>query len=62
MPDLTKPLKDAAYVSVGLGVLAFQKAQVQRRELRQQVTKQLNGTATRSRRSPVTSRAASSRS
>src|SRR5438094_9457097 len=44
MPDLTKTLKDAAYVSVGLGVLAFQKAQVQRRELRQQVTKQLNGT------------------
>ena len=44
MPDLTKTLKDAVYVSVGLGVLAFQKAQVQRRELRQQVTKQLTGT------------------
>ena len=44
MPDLTKTLKDAAYVSVGLGVLAFQKAQVRRRELQQEVTKQLNGT------------------
>lgn len=32
--DVTKVLKDALYVSVGLGVLAFQRAQVQRQELR----------------------------
>jgi hypothetical protein len=31
--DLTKIAKDAAYVTVGLGVIAFQKLQVQRREL-----------------------------
>ena len=31
--DATKVLKDALYVSVGLGVIAFQKAQVQRNEL-----------------------------
>ncbi len=31
--DLIKRLEDAAYVSVGFGVLAFQQAQVKRREL-----------------------------
>ena len=31
--DLTRSLQDAAYVSIGLGLMAFQKAQVQRREL-----------------------------
>lgn len=35
--DLTKTLKDAAYVAVGFGVIAFQKAQVRRRELEQQL-------------------------
>jgi hypothetical protein len=30
---LPKALEDAAYVSVGLGVLALQRAQVRRREL-----------------------------
>jgi hypothetical protein len=40
--EITKVLKDAAYVTVGLGVIAFQKAQVQRVEL----TKQLQGQAT----------------
>ncbi|MHB8670675.1 MAG: hypothetical protein ACYDAD_08985 [Acidimicrobiales bacterium] len=39
MPDLTKSLKDALSVTVGLGVLGFQRAQVRRREL----TKQLEG-------------------
>ena len=34
--DLTKTLKDAAYVAVGFGVIAFQKAQVRRRELEKQ--------------------------
>ncbi len=34
--DVTNTLKDAAYVAVGFGVLAFQKAQVRRRELEKQ--------------------------
>jgi hypothetical protein len=42
--QLTKALKDAAYVTVGLGVLAVQKAQVRRRELTKQVESQLTGT------------------
>lgn len=33
--ELSKTLKDAAYVAVGFGVIAFQKAQVRRRELEQ---------------------------
>jgi len=33
LEDATKVLKDALYVSVGLGVIALQKAQVQRQEL-----------------------------
>jgi hypothetical protein len=40
MADLTATLKDAAYVTVGLGVLGFQKAQVRRVELQKQVTEQ----------------------
>lgn len=31
--DLTNTVKDAAYVSVGLGVIAFQRFQVRRQEL-----------------------------
>lgn len=34
--DLTKTLKDAAYIAVGFGVIAFQKTQVRRREFEQQ--------------------------
>jgi hypothetical protein len=34
--DFTKTLKDAAYVAVGFGVIAIQKAQVRRRELEKQ--------------------------
>ena len=37
--DLTKLLKDALYVSIGLSVIAVQKAQVRRQEL----TKQFSG-------------------
>ncbi len=37
LQDLTKTLTDAAYVAVGFGVIAFQKAQVRRRELEQQL-------------------------
>lgn len=33
MADVTRTLKDAAYVAVGLGVIGFQKAQVRRQEL-----------------------------
>lgn len=32
--EITRVLEDAAYVGVGLGVIAFQKAQVQRQELK----------------------------
>ena len=44
MADVTKTVKDAAYVTVGLGVLAFQKAQVARRDLAKQVETQLSQT------------------
>ena len=44
MADVNKTLKDAAYVTVGLGVLAVQKAQVGRRELTSRVEAQLNET------------------
>ena len=33
MTDVRAVIKDAAYVGIGFGVLAFQKAQVQRQEL-----------------------------
>lgn len=35
--DIEKAAKDALYVSVGLGVIAFQKLQVQRQELRKNI-------------------------
>ncbi|MGI9119158.1 MAG: hypothetical protein ACR2G7_03340 [Acidimicrobiales bacterium] len=35
--DLPKVLEDAAYLSVGFGVLALQRAQVRRRELEQEL-------------------------
>lgn len=42
MSDVTSTLRDAAYVAVGFGVLAFQKAQVRRRELEKQFEGQSN--------------------
>lgn len=39
--DLTHVVKDAAYVSVGLGVIAFQRLQVRRNDL----AKALSGSA-----------------
>jgi gas vesicle protein len=45
MADVTKTVKDAAYVTVGLGVLAFQRAQVARRDLTKQVETQLTQTS-----------------
>ena len=41
LEDATKLLKDALYVSVGLGVIAFQKAQVQRNELQKTLESRL---------------------
>ena len=37
MPDLKKTIQDAAYVTVGLGVIGFQRAQVRRQELKKQL-------------------------
>ena len=42
MPDIPATLKDAAYVTVGLGVLAFQRAQVQRVELTKQARQEMD--------------------
>jgi len=38
--DLTRVAQDAAYVAIGLGVVGFQKAQVARRELIEQIERQ----------------------
>jgi hypothetical protein len=40
LDDLSKSAKDAFYVTVGLGVIAMQKAQVQRRELEKRIKEQ----------------------
>src|SRR5437899_5906016 len=40
--DLTKLFKDAFYVTVGLGVIAVQRAQVRRQELSKQVSGQVD--------------------
>ena len=40
MNDVRSTIKDAAYVGIGFGVLAFQKAQVQRQELQKQLKSQ----------------------
>lgn len=42
--DISKTVKDGLYVTIGLGVIAFQKAQVQRQELQKQVESNLSGT------------------
>src|SRR4051794_16000527 len=39
--DVRNALKDAFYVTVGLGVIAYQRVQVQRQELRKQLESQL---------------------
>jgi predicted nucleic acid-binding Zn-ribbon protein len=41
--DFNNAVKEAAYVAVGLGVLGFQRAQVQRVELMKQLESQLSG-------------------
>lgn len=42
--DISKTVKDSLYVTIGLGVIAFQKAQVQRQELQKQVGSNLTST------------------
>ena len=44
--DFNNALKEAAYVAVGLGVLGFQRAQVQRVELMKQLEAQLSSLST----------------
>ena len=44
--DVRKTLEDAAYVTVGVGVIAFQQAQVRRREVQASVEKQAQETKT----------------
>ncbi|HEY9557490.1 MAG TPA: hypothetical protein VIR58_12195 [Acidimicrobiales bacterium] len=39
LDEVTAAVKDAAYVSVGLGVLAFQRLQVRRNELKKQLSR-----------------------
>ncbi len=39
--NVTKALRDAAYIGIGLGVIVLQKAQVQRQELQKQLRGQL---------------------
>ena len=39
LDDVGKTLQDVAYVGVGLGVLAFQRAQVRRQELRKDLSR-----------------------
>ncbi len=41
--DVTKTLKDVAYVAIGFGVLTAQRAQVQRREITRQAQEFTNG-------------------
>ena len=41
--DLSKLLKDAFYVTIGLGVIAVQRAQVRRQELTKQVSGHVDG-------------------
>ena len=43
LDDIQKTVRDSFYVTVGLGVIAFQKAQVQRQELRKQVEDGVGG-------------------
>lgn len=49
--DVRKLAQDAAYVTVGVGVLAFQRAQVARREARARLESQVD--AVRSTLEPV---------
>ena len=41
LDDLTSVVKDATYVTVGLGVIAFQRLQVRRKELEKEIAERL---------------------
>ena len=47
--DFTTVAKDAGYVAVGLGVIGFQKAQVQRQELKKRLCRAAGPPAVRSK-------------
>ena len=46
LDEIAKVLQDAAYVGIGLSVIAFQKAQVQRQELSKTVQEAVEGART----------------
>ncbi len=46
--DLTQASRDLAHITIGLGVLAFQKAQVQRRSVERAFSAQRSSAATTS--------------
>ena len=41
LDDLTAAVRDATYVTVGLGVIAFQRFQVRRKELEKEIGERL---------------------
>jgi hypothetical protein len=41
LDDLASVVKDATYVTVGLGVIAFQRFQVRRKELEKEIAERL---------------------
>jgi hypothetical protein len=41
LDDLAAAVKDATYVTVGLGVIAFQRLQVRRKELEKEIAERL---------------------
>lgn len=46
LDDLQRTVRDSIYVSIGLGVIAFQKAQVQRQELKKNLEQNFGGART----------------
>jgi ElaB/YqjD/DUF883 family membrane-anchored ribosome-binding protein len=46
LDTIDKTLRDGLYIGIGLGVIAFQKAQVQRQELRKQLRSNVGGART----------------
>lgn len=46
LEDINRGLREGLYIGIGLGVIAFQKAQVQRQELRKQLEGSVGGART----------------